>query len=265
MPTIRTGDGGQIAYARIGSGDQPLLLLHDWPYSGAVWQDFVEALPQEKFTVCMPDQRGSGFSFQPASGYTLDRYAEDMVALVSHESEHFEKKWVVVGHGMGGAIAQRLAILYGRKMAALVLVAPIPLSGLTLSGELGEILQKAASDPQALEEALPKLFGGALDDDTRDLLLDDADATAPACVKESFAAWTQGGPAEKLSRVRVPVLIIAGGKDPLLSEELLRKEIAEPLKQAEVRVLPGLGHYIPLEDAPELAARIEQFVASLQQ
>lgn len=264
MPAVTTGDGGSIAYAKIGSGKRPVLLIGDWLLSGFYWQEVMDLLPQDTFTIFMPDLRGTGLSFQPeAGGYTLDRFAEDMIGLISNETS-FEAKWIVVGHGFGSLVAQRLAALYGRKIGGLVLVAPSPMSGAMIPSDLKAAYDAAAVDAEKFSELYPKLFATQPDEDIAEELMDEATGCSSVYAAEALAAWQTGGPTDRLAKIKARTLVIAGGKDPVISESAAKTEVAEKLKDATVKAYSDAGHMIPLEKPRELASDIAAFAGQIE-
>ncbi|MCB0219555.1 MAG: alpha/beta hydrolase [Chrysiogenetes bacterium] len=264
MPAVITGDGGSIAYPKVGSGPRPVLLIPDWLFSGMYWQDVMDALPHDRFTVMMPDLRGTGLSHHPeAGGHDLDRFADDLVSLMSQESA-FDKKWILVGHGMGALLAQRAAAVYKRKVGGLVLVAPMPLGGMAPEGEAGELAKELAADRDHVEEILPFLFAGEVDEDDADLLLDDFEQTSDAYLSETFAQWSEAGDSEKIAKIRCPMLLVTGGKDQLIPEAA-PEQIAALAKSASRKSYPEAGHMIPIEAPGALVEDICAFEAALEE
>lgn len=104
---------GQRLYARTGgkAGGPPLLLLHGFPQTHAIWHRVALAL-QDRFFLVMPDLRGYGDSSKPESDATHASYskramATDMVALMQSLGH---ARFGLVGHDRGGRVAHRLAL-----------------------------------------------------------------------------------------------------------------------------------------------------------
>ena len=107
--TVAVGDGIAIHCAHGGSGP-PLLLLHGYPQTHAIWHKVAEQLAREYSVVCA-DLRGYGDSSKPPglpdhSNYSKRAMAADQVRLM--QSFGFER-FAVVGHDRGGRVAHRLA------------------------------------------------------------------------------------------------------------------------------------------------------------
>jgi len=101
-----------IAYQQAGNGP-PLLLLHGFPQSKAIWHLVAPQL-SESFTVIASDLRGYGESSKPAgnsdhSNYSKRSMAMDQVELMKHLGfNEFE----LLGHDRGGRVSHRLAADY---------------------------------------------------------------------------------------------------------------------------------------------------------
>ncbi len=119
MPTITTDDGTSIAYRTFGEGPLNVLLVHGWMVSGAVYNDLLDALDTSGLRLIVPDLRGTGASDKPGSGYSLERHAKDMVAAADAAGA---QSFVVVGHSMGGQIAQWIAASQPDRVRGLMLL-----------------------------------------------------------------------------------------------------------------------------------------------
>lgn len=103
------GEGAELLFRIKGAGS-PLLLLHGFPQTGAMWAGLAARLA-ERFTVAVPDLRGYGRSSRPPSaqgrGYTKRAMAADMRAAMARLG--FDA-FAVAGHDRGGRVAYRLAL-----------------------------------------------------------------------------------------------------------------------------------------------------------
>jgi haloacetate dehalogenase len=118
---IDTGEA-TIAVAHGGSGP-PVLLLHGFPESSAMWHRVAPELA-ERHTVVVPDLRGYGESSRPPAGpdhagYSFRAMAADQVAVM-RELGH--ERFAVVGHDRGARVTHRMALDHpGRVERAAVL------------------------------------------------------------------------------------------------------------------------------------------------
>ena len=104
------GDGATIACVVGGSGP-PLLMLHGYPQTHAMWHRIAPALARRYAVVCA-DLRGYGDSSKPPSDaghvpYSKRAMAADMVAVMRALGH---PRFRLVGHDRGGRVAHRLAV-----------------------------------------------------------------------------------------------------------------------------------------------------------
>jgi len=116
---MRVDSGGVgIEVADEGAG-RPVMLLHGWPDSGALWRHQVKALNEAGYRTIVPDLRGFGASDAPegTEQYGLPFLAADVIAVLDHlgiEKAH------VVGHDWGAALAWVTASLAPDRVDHLV-------------------------------------------------------------------------------------------------------------------------------------------------
>jgi haloacetate dehalogenase len=101
----------------------PLLLLHGFPQTHAIWHAVVERLRQ-RYTLVLPDLRGYGDSDKPEgppdhSAYSKRTMAQDVLELM--RGLGFER-FFVCGHDRGGRVAHRLALDHPHAVRALLLL-----------------------------------------------------------------------------------------------------------------------------------------------
>jgi haloacetate dehalogenase len=93
----------------VGGSGPPLLLLHGYPQTHAMWRKVAPRLARE-FTVVVPDLRGYGDSSKPPAGADFAAYSKRALALDQVETMAalgFER-FAVAGHDRGGRVAHRL-------------------------------------------------------------------------------------------------------------------------------------------------------------
>lgn len=103
--------GATTIHCRIGGSGKPLLLLHGYPQTGAMWHKLAPRLA-ESFTVIVPDLRGYGASGKPPSDpehltYSKRETAKDMVMVMRTLGYD---RFQIAGHDRGGRVTHRLAL-----------------------------------------------------------------------------------------------------------------------------------------------------------
>jgi len=122
---VQTGEAE--IFARFGGSGPPLLLIHGFPQTHAMWHRLAPSLMQ-RFTCVMPDLRGYGYSSCPSSdagnrAYSKRAMAGDMVALMASLGH---KRFAAVGHDRGGRVAYRLALDQPRALSCLAVLDIVP-------------------------------------------------------------------------------------------------------------------------------------------
>ncbi|MGO4693880.1 alpha/beta fold hydrolase [Paenibacillus sp. 2TAB26] len=108
----------------IGSGS-PVIFLHGWPLNHKMFEAQFTLLSEQGYRCIGIDQRGFGKSSAPAAGYSYDRLADDVKAVIDYLK--LDQAYLV-GFSVGGAIAVRYMARHGgygvRKLALLGAAAP---------------------------------------------------------------------------------------------------------------------------------------------
>jgi haloacetate dehalogenase len=116
---------GVRLFARTGGlrGGPPLLLLHGFPQTHAIWHRVALAL-KDRFFLVIPDLRGYGDSSKPPgeadhANYSKRVMAADMVALMQSLGHAC---FALVGHDRGGRVAHRLAVDHPQAVSQLSVI-----------------------------------------------------------------------------------------------------------------------------------------------
>ena len=123
----RHDNAGTEIFARIGGSGPPLLLIHGFPQTHAMWHKVAPALMQ-RFTCVMPDLRGYGYSSCPPNdkvnaAYSKRAMAEDLLGLMASLGH---ERFAVVGHDRGGRVAYRMALDRPRAVTCLAVLDIVP-------------------------------------------------------------------------------------------------------------------------------------------
>jgi 3-oxoadipate enol-lactonase len=252
-------NGAAIRIAEGGASEPALVFLHYWGGSARTWQRVIDRLGGQVRWVAI-DQRGWGGSVATDGRYDLATMADDVEGVVRALDL---RRYVLVGHSMGGKVAQIVAARRPRGLAGLVLVAPAPPTPMLVPEAQRAGMLASYGSRDGVLQALAVLAGTPLSDELREQVIEDTLHGAP----EAKRAWTDRGMIEDVSagldRVTVPVSILVGSRDRVEHESALREVFGRLLPQATVRVLEGIGHLSPLEAPDELAAACARLLAGL--
>ena len=243
-----------------GVGAPALVFLHYWGGSSRTWRHVIDALPPGYRTVAI-DQRGWGESDAPDEGYALKDLANDASGVIDVLGLD---RYIVVGHSMGGKVAQLLASRQPKGLVGMILVAPSPPSPLGLPLEMREGMVGAYTSRESVIATVEQVLAGsplAPDDLVR--VIADSMRGAPA----AKAAWPLATSQEDITKavvdVTVPTLVISGELDQVDPPSVLQRELLPRIPQATLHILPGVGHLSPLEAPRELAGLIRTFATAM--
>lgn len=111
-------NGNRIHYITAGRGEHALVFVHGWACHLGFWREQVKALA-DRARLILIDLPGHGQSDKPETNYTMDFFAEAVLAVMRDAGV---EKAAFIGHSMGGAAICRVYHQAPQKVAALVSV-----------------------------------------------------------------------------------------------------------------------------------------------
>lgn len=240
----------------IGNGPQTVLLIHDWGTNGRSWDELLSRWRPEDATIHVPDLRGCGEGPHPAKGYDIETMVDDLVRLCD---ERELDDLLVVGQGMGAAIAQLLAIQERSRVRRLALINPVPATGVPMAPELLALHERAARQPEDRQWLVRMGLGGNRNEALVKRLVRQAETVDAQAMTESLPAWQKAWFPEKLGKITCPVLVMAGTNDPIIKPYVVLDEVVTPLRQAQMQWLPSGGHNLSNEQPSIVAGALERF------
>jgi 3-oxoadipate enol-lactonase len=242
-----------------GSGEPALLFLHYWGGSARTWNGVTSQLSIH-FRCIAYDQRGWGKSDAPEQGYSIRDLALDAKHIV--ETLHLSR-YVLVGHSMGGKVAQFLASQRPPGLVGLVLVAPATPTPQDIPEPARQAQLHAYENRENALQTIAFLTAHPPSDTLREQILADNFAASP----HAKLAWPTLSAYEDISgvvgNIAVPTLILAGDQDRQDPLEQHRREVLPKIPGANMQVIRDSGHLIPIDQPHPLAEAIRAFVFSL--
>ncbi|MET4204410.1 MULTISPECIES: alpha/beta hydrolase [unclassified Bradyrhizobium] len=117
--TIKLPNGISMHYYEWAGPKPALIFLHPSLGYGRMWEWMADAM-KGKFHIYAPDQRGHGYTDKADGDYSAQEYAEDLNLFMQ---ELGINRAVLVGHSLGGRVAQVFAARYPQRVSALALIA----------------------------------------------------------------------------------------------------------------------------------------------
>ena len=248
--------------AEAGAGGRPVLLLHGFTADKSEVADVLGPLAARGWHAVAPDLRGHGRSDHPTDpdAYSFEILAADVLGLADDLGWD---RFALVGHSMGGAVAQVIALDRPERLTALVLASTFhgPVKGISMdlvelgrwvvresgmSGLADALAARRADNPEsiaAFERLLEARPGYAEQSRAR------LEATSPDMWMALAPRFVdQPDRLDRLARIDVPTAVIVGDLDATMLEDCRR--LAQTIPGARLAVIPGVGH-VPQVEMPE--------------
>lgn len=264
-----------VSIAEAGAGQRPLLLVHGFTGAKEDFTPWLTMLAKSGWHAVAPDLRGHGLSSKPAaeSAYTFELMAADMLGLADALGWD---RFVLLGHSMGGMVAQFMACEVPARLDGLILM---DTSHRALDNLDPGLVDAAASivrsEGIAALAAILAEQRGPLDTAANQRLLVEEPGYAEFCDRKflatSPAMYAAMAPAfvtaaDRLDSLRelpseLPVLVIVGEQDePFRGPSA---QLAACVGDASLAVISDAGHCPQFENPDEWWEVLSGFLARI--
>jgi pimeloyl-ACP methyl ester carboxylesterase len=265
----------ELSIAEAGEGGRPLLLLHGFGGAKEDFTDWLDSLATLGWHVVAPDHRGHGASEQPAdeAAYSFELLTADGLELAD---ELGWDRFALLGHSMGGMIAQLVALRAGDRLDGLVLM-DTHHRGVKMDRGLVDLAVAVARTEgmEALANAMDAL------NEESEPLGTEADARLKAerpgyaefgrrkLLNSSPEMWAKlaievidhPDTLDDLGSLDVPTLVVVGEQDKPFRKA--SKRMADAIPGAQLVVLPEAGHSPQFETPERWWDAVSGFLATL--
>lgn len=256
MATLVT-EQGIVHYEAYGRG-RPVLLLHGWLGSWALWRSTIAELGKEFRTYAL-DFWGFGESGEQGADFSVDNF----VLLVNEFMDRLGiVKAPLVGHSMGGTVSLGAAIRHPEKVVKVIVIGS-PIQGSSLSPLLKLAGYRGWID---LAETAPFLFNGfmrllrtgvrggsyLLAKDGKalgNMLAADISGLTVGPFFESIGTLRQTDLTSRVGEIKMPIMGVYGKKD-LIVHPGQSKVLKQYAPQSKIAWFEGSGHF-PMMDEPQ--------------
>jgi 3-oxoadipate enol-lactonase len=255
-----TGPAGALAYERRGHGPA-VLLIHGCGVVGNGWRPQVDGL-SDRFDLLTFDHRGLGGS-QLRGELSVEGMAEDALALLDAEAI---ARAHVVGHSLGGLVAQQLALAAPSRIASLSLLCTFAhgrqgarlSAGLLMTALRMRIGTREMRRQAFVELVMPATYLAGVD--RRGLARDLAPlfgrdlADNPSVILKQVKAMSAFDARARLPGLpRVPVLVASASEDRIALPQY-GLDLAAAIPGSRYVELAGAGHGVTIQRATDVNA-----------
>jgi len=265
-------EGSRLYYYAAGTrgAGEPVLFLHGFPASSHLWRAVVRDL-----SACAPGHRlvvvdllGFGRSDRPLD-HSLSATAHALRLRILMDELRIDAA-CVVGHGMGGAIAQALACAHADRVTRLCLADSVGFDGWPRAAArlarwlcVSERLGTAMGTPLLASLAHGSLLDGFASADTGRHALDHylhaftrrLGAEALVAQLRAMRDPSVAALGAQLASVRRPTAIVWGERDPFLDIRLAER-LRDAIPGATLEIIQGARHFTPVDSPDRVAAAI---------
>lgn len=254
--------GAKISYSDTGAGF-PVVFLHGFPVNKHMWHN-QEAYLMSQYRVLAMDLRGFGNSTLDDDQFMIETMADDVIALLDHLKL---RQAVIVGFSMGGFVALRVAERNPERVQSLVLIdtsskAPSDNGKIGTADELIQVKTKGLYDYSVsfAHEALCNATLISRPEITQFLVDMSTGASIKGVGGALIAMAARSDTTEALASFKAPVLILVGDQDQILPLEDSKLMLSK-LPQAKFAIIPGAGHFTPVENAAVVNSQLGSFLS----
>lgn len=260
---------GDLAYIRKGQGP-PVVLLHGIPSSSYLWRDLIDPL-SATFDVLAPDLLGYGDSDKRLDAdLSIAAQARYVVAFMETLGVH---QAAVIGHDIGGGVAQLMAVDEPQRVARLVLIDsavdnnwPVPVIARLKEPAWDQIMTNIDMR-KGLREGLEKgmVTAGRVTDEVVD------EWTRPFQDLGGRRAYLRAARAlnnrdlmsrsKHVEEIDTPTLILWGANDAFL-EPRWAEVLQRKLRNSTIEIVDPGGHFLPLDRPDAVLEAITRFLTT---
>ena len=273
MSIVKAKDGAEIYVEDVGKG-QPLVFIHGWPLSGAMWEYQVVPLVEAGFRCVSYDRRGFGRSCKNSTAYDYATLGADLAAVISARDL---RDVTLVGFSMGGGeVVEYLTKHNGeRRVARAILVSSVTPFMLKTSdnpdGVDGSVFDDMiaglrADRPGFLTDFTEKFFGVGLISSPVSMPMlaascEVAMTASPYATIQCVRSFSATDFREQCKKIDVPVLVIHGDADATVPIDPTGACAANIIPNAELKIYSGAPHGLFYTEKTQLTRDIAAFAS----
>lgn len=246
-----------LGHKIIGNGAKKVMFLHELMGNYKNYESIFPYLDTENFTFIFVDLRGYGMSKEIKGEYSCDEASSDVKNLISFLNLSTVS---LVAHSMSTMIAQKIALI-DERVSKLILITPIPASGVKLS-EIAEksLLKDMKKNESKIEEIVYSASKRHNNTWAKNRIKMAYEASTVDARVGYMKMYMHTDFSDEVHNIKVPIKIIVGKYDfPIFGLKLVTKLFTHYYDNVEIVECQEAGHYPMLECPVYFASKIEEF------
>ncbi|MEN8241898.1 MAG: alpha/beta hydrolase [Chloroflexota bacterium] len=228
-----------------------VVLIHGAAGTHLHWPHQLRRLNNHR--VLAPDLPGHGKS-EGLGEQSIEKYADVIVKWLEKIGV---TEAILVGHSMGGAIAQTISAAHPQLVTRLVLVSTGTV--LPVNPDLIEKLSIPAAAPGVYDQIVKWAYHPSTDPKLVQQARKQMDAIRHTVTYGDFVACDAFKFVNQLAKIKAPTLVICGDADKMTPAHF-SKQLQENLPEAQLALVPDAGHMLNIEQPEKLAQLISEFI-----
>lgn len=255
--TVLSKDGVKIAYSVYGKGEPALVFIHGWCGSRAVWFRQIPYFAK-KYKVIVLDLAGYGASGRQRKDYTQEAFGEDVAAVVRAVGC---RKVILIGHSMSGTVILEANLLLKGKVAGLIAIDTLEnFERIATPEQIRQYIDPIKEDfVKGTSAFVREMFPQNADPKLVDRVVAKVSSAVPSIALNALEYYFKTPVIPLLSGVDVPLWCLNADFWPS-APEINRKY----LKSYNLRIIPGLGHFLMLEAPDEFNRQLEDIIQQIE-
>ncbi len=238
-----------------GDKDAPaVVLIHGAGGTHMHWPYNLRRLNNHR--VFAPDLPGHGKS-SGLGKQTVDKYAESIVSWM--DAVGIDQA-LMVGHSMGGAIAQTLCLQYPERVTGLVLIGTG--AKLSVNQDLLHKFSIPSSTPAAIDLVIKWSWNNTKDAKLLKKVKEQMLEIRSAVIYGDYLACNKFDLTARVGQIQAPTLIIVGENDKMTPLDL-NKQLESKIPKAKMSVISECGHMVMLEHPEAVADEVFGFLQTI--
>ncbi len=246
MPYIEQKNGDKTHYIKKGQGIKNILFIHGNLSHTIWWEKTLDILP-EQYTGYALDLPGSGLTPETGKRHTIQYLADFVKGFI--DALHL-KDLIVVGHSMGGGVAQLFTLSNPEMVKGLLLLDSMAADGFHVIYDGGlDRMKRTMSDFELLTKAIKVIAPMCKDEELLQRTIELSSKASEQVFLEQPVTMHESNWMERVHNITCPTLFLHGKDDHFVPQDGTERTAAA-IPNCTLKYIDNCGHY-PMSEQPE--------------